>query len=91
MIRQALVFCVLGPLLPAQGLVRLDLPGDAANDRFGSAVVGLGDVDGDGIGDLAIGAELDDATDREARRAGIVELRPDTAADPVGSGDPGDR
>ncbi len=32
----------------------------AAGDRFGSSVSALGDVDGDGIPDLAVGAPLDD-------------------------------
>ncbi|MEM8748396.1 MAG: integrin alpha, partial [Actinomycetota bacterium] len=30
------------------------------NDRFGTAVAGLGDIDGDGVGDVAVGAMLDD-------------------------------
>ncbi len=29
-------------------------------DRFGSSVVSLGDLDGDGVGDLAVGAKYDD-------------------------------
>ena len=29
-------------------------------DRFGNALASLGDLDGDGIGDLAVGARLDD-------------------------------
>ena len=37
-------------------------------DHFGSAVVGIDDLDGDGINDIAVGAELDDdgGTDRGA-------------------------
>jgi len=31
----------------------------AFNDRFGSGVAGLGDLDGDGVGDLAVGAMRD--------------------------------
>ncbi|MCH8130847.1 MAG: FG-GAP repeat protein, partial [Acidobacteria bacterium] len=30
------------------------------NDNFGTGVAALGDLDGDGIGDLAVGAERDD-------------------------------
>jgi len=30
------------------------------NDRFGSSIASLGDLDGDGIQDIAVGAELDD-------------------------------
>ena len=29
------------------------------NDEFGTSVVGIGDLDGDGIGDLAVGARAD--------------------------------
>ena len=32
----------------------------ANNDRFGRAVAGIGDLDGDGIDDIAVGAEKDD-------------------------------
>ncbi len=37
-------------------------------DSFGFSLVSLGDLDGDGVGDLAVGAELDDdgGTDRGA-------------------------
>ncbi|MCP5443792.1 MAG: DUF4347 domain-containing protein [Chromatiaceae bacterium] len=34
--------------------------GLANNDRFGRAVAGIGDLDGDGIDDIAVGAEKDD-------------------------------
>ena len=46
-------------------------------DLFGSAVAGLGDLDGDGVADLAIGAPRDDdgGTDRGA--VWIVFLNPD--------------
>ncbi len=40
----------------AAGGVLYTLNGTAAFDRFGSSVADVGDVDGDGIGDIAIGA-----------------------------------
>ncbi len=45
----------------AGGAVLLDLPGDAPGDWFGYSVAGRGDVDGDLIGDLVVGARLADA------------------------------
>ncbi|MDP6761963.1 MAG: hypothetical protein QF860_03745 [Planctomycetota bacterium] len=42
-------------------LLRL-LLGEAELDLFGGAVCGLGDLDGDGRGDLAVGAKWNDAT-----------------------------
>ena len=41
------------------------------SDRFGSAVAAMGDVDGDGVSDVTIGAHLDDdgGLDRGADRA----------------------
>ena len=43
-----------GTTLLRQGLNGVP-PGDIGDDRFGSSVAGLGDVNGDGVGDLAIG------------------------------------
>ena len=37
-------------------------------DVFGSSVASLGDLDGDGIGDLAVGAFLDDTGEFSAAR-----------------------
>jgi hypothetical protein len=42
----------------ASGGVILTLNGAAADDRFGTAVAGPGDVDGDGTDDLLVGAQL---------------------------------
>ena len=52
-------------------------------DRFGSALAALGDLDGDGVGDLAVGADKDDdgcgsAADRcDYGAIWILFLRPD--------------
>ena len=43
-------------------------------DKFGSGVAGLGDVDGDGTGDLAVGAEGDDSGGREAGAVYVVMI-----------------
>ncbi|MFK8026290.1 MAG: FG-GAP-like repeat-containing protein [Ilumatobacter sp.] len=42
------------------------------DDRFGSAVAAIGDVDGDGINDMAVGAPLDD--DEGADRGAVYVL-----------------
>jgi hypothetical protein len=44
----------------AGGAVLFSFLGDTVNDLFGSGVAGLGDVDGDGRDDLAVGASADD-------------------------------
>ncbi|MDX1909200.1 MAG: VWA domain-containing protein [Bacteroidia bacterium] len=47
------------------------------NDQFGSAVAALGDVDGDGVPDLAAGARGDDATGFNHGAIWILMLKPD--------------
>ena len=42
------------------GTVLFQLDGPAANDNFGAAVAGLGDLTGDGLGEFAVGAPLAD-------------------------------
>ena len=44
----------------ADGAILRTFQGDAKDDLFGSAVAGIGDADGDGRGDLAVGAYFDD-------------------------------
>ncbi|KQW82612.1 beta strand repeat-containing protein [Brevundimonas sp. Root1279] len=44
----------------ATGLLLHTFTGSAAADQFGVSVASLGDIDGDGLADLAVGANLDD-------------------------------
>lgn len=71
-----------GAPLPTTGRVRLcsgadghviwEIAGPAATGTFGSSLAGLGDVDGDGFGDLAIGSYL--ASAPGAIGCGIVRI-----------------
>jgi CSLREA domain-containing protein len=47
------------------------------SDNFGGSVAGIGDLDGDGIGDLAVGANGDDDGGTNRGAAYIVFLNPD--------------
>lgn len=64
------VYIVRGTRTGAQNLAFADakILGDVASDQAGKAVVGMGDVNGDGVGDMVIGAPFNDAagTDRGA-------------------------
>ena len=55
----------------ASGALLLHVAGDNANDMFGTSVAGLGDVDGDSIGDFAVGAV---GYDGAAASGGLVRL-----------------
>ncbi len=46
-----------------------------AGDQFGSAVCGVGDINGDGHDDLAIGAERHDATGTDSGRVYVISGR----------------
>ncbi|MFH1464318.1 MAG: integrin alpha [Pseudomonadota bacterium] len=52
--------------------IGLLLQGEASNDRAGTSVAGAGDVDGDGIDDLVIGAYLNATRDLAAGAAYVV-------------------
>ncbi|MCC6409857.1 MAG: hypothetical protein IT453_22075 [Planctomycetes bacterium] len=45
---------------------------DAAGDRFGTGLAGIGDIDGDGVGDLAIGIPWRECADGTAGRVRLV-------------------
>lgn len=62
------------------------LDGQQAGDRFGRAVAGIGDVDGNGARDLAIGADM--ALRRERAGAGEVTVALLPAAAPAYTPDP---
>ena len=48
-----------------------------SSDHFGLAVDGLGDIDGDGVGDIVVGAYLDDDGGSGAGAAYVLMLNPD--------------
>ena len=54
------------------GSVLFTFEGDSANAGFGGAVAGAGDVDGDGVPDIIIGAGLDDTTGTDAGSVWVV-------------------
>ena len=54
------------------GSVLYSLNGDSAGDQFGASVSGAGDVDGDGVGDLIVGAPLDDNNGADSGSARVL-------------------
>lgn len=77
---------VLADLTPQQGS-RLD--GLQAGDRFGRAVAGIGDIDGNGAADLAIGADFALRHGRAAAGEVTVALLPGAAPAYTPPVDPG--
>ncbi len=78
-------YIVLGPV---EGTVSLEsasavVVGEAAGDHAGATVAGLGDLDGDGFGDLLVGAPDSDAGALDAGAAYIVYGPPAAVVDLV--------
>ena len=67
--RQVLDTSSSSDLAPADGFI---LRGDAANDRLGDSVSGAGDINGDGLADLIVGAYWGDDGGRDAGEAYII-------------------
>ncbi len=63
--------CILAAQGPAQD-EHFTAFGDAADQLFGSAVALVGDVDGDGVPDLVVGADGDDTAGTDAGAAFLV-------------------
>jgi len=55
----------------ANGAILYSFDGDKAGDEFGRVVIGTGDVDNDGTGDIAVGAPL---ADTQAMDSGMVKV-----------------
>lgn len=53
-------------------------------DQFGISAAGLGDLDGDGVADLVVGARLDDDGGVDQGAAWVLFLRADTTAPTLG-------
>ncbi len=82
-------YLVLGPVtgnvaLSDAAVVKLE--GEAARDFAGCAVAGVGDVDGDGLNDLLVGAEGED-TGADSAGAAYLVLGPVTASGTLALGD----
>jgi hypothetical protein len=73
------------------GSVLHDLSGDAAGDQFGTGVAGLGDVDGDGHDDFAVGAPLEDDGGPDAGSVRVFSGRTGAVLRTLLGDGPGDR
>ncbi|HEV8320470.1 MAG TPA: VCBS repeat-containing protein, partial [Myxococcota bacterium] len=62
------------------------LTGEAADDRFGDSVAPAGDVNGDGFGDIVVGAPLNDAAGTIAGRAYVYLGGPGATIEPTPDG-----
>ena len=58
----------------SDSIADVNLTGAAAGDRFGCSVSRIGDQNGDGYGDVAVGAYLNDAGGRDAGRVYVYSM-----------------
>lgn len=56
----------------ATGAALFDIDGTDAHDAFGRSVAAAGDVNGDGVGDIIVGAYLDDANGHNSGSARVI-------------------
>ncbi len=68
----------------ADAVADLTLTGAAASDYFGRSVAGAGDVNGDGYGDVIVGANGNDAGGTDAGRAYVATAYPYNVLSPNG-------
>ena len=69
------------------GSVLFTLDGDSAGDNFGWSVSGAGDVDGDGVADLVVGAFVDDNNGSNSGSARVFAGSADSDGDGVNDAD----
>ncbi len=66
------VYLLLGPVSGNGDLPRATLVPDSGSDEVGESVSGGGDINGDGLGDVVVGARLDDSAGRDAGAVYVV-------------------
>ena len=93
----AAALAVASPLAFAQSpLLSLETPNPETINNFGTSVAGVGDVDGDGVPDLLVGAPFEDAAFVDSGRAYLYSgatgalLRTLTSPTPTSQGNFGD-
>ena len=65
--------CVGWPELAALGAADAMLVGESSSNKAGNAIASLGDTDGDGLGELLVGAYMEDTAERNAGAVYVVD------------------